>query len=438
MNNGSKLFNANFLILWLSQFVSQFGSQAFAVAMLFWLKHSTGSATLMGTLLMVSMIPSVLLGPLGGVFADRYGRKKIIVLCDLISGAAVVVFALLFFVIPEAKDTILVSMFSVSVIVSIIKAFFTPAVMAYIPEIVPTDKIPAANSLAQSSTQLAMLVGLGLGGVLFRLLGAPMLFLVDGMSYLGAAIAQLFMHSPVAAVQEKEPKSFQQSWQQIKKEIWDGFVYIWNNVGMRTTFLLAGALNFFFAPILVILPFYVEDLLKVKSDWYGYLFAAYGAGSVIGFLGGGVVKVPPARRGQLILVFFIILSVATFLLGLVSTPWTAFSIILVSGMLTGYINLNIINQLQLTTTDLRGRIFGNLTTFTAGIMPISLGLSGLIIDALHKKVEFIFFISGICMACICIVVFFIKQFNDFFAQEPEPPEEEILILEEEEELKYLV
>ena len=206
MNNtkNAKLFNKDFLILWHSQLVSQLGSQAFTVAMLFWIKHLTGSATLMGTLLMASMIPGAILGPVGGVIADYYSRKKIIVWCDLISGISVLLFTAMLLFLPNEDNLLLISLFVVSIVVGIAKAFFNPAVLASIPDIAPVSKVSMANSIHQSSTQLAMFVGLGLGGLLFRLLGAPLLFLFDGLSYIYAGIVQLFMVIPQGMPERNE------------------------------------------------------------------------------------------------------------------------------------------------------------------------------------------------------------------------------------------
>ena len=89
LSHPSRLMNRNFILLWQGQAISQMGSQLSMIAMLFWIKHATESPALMGGMTMTSGLVGVLLSPVGGAFADRYSRRFIIIICDLISGLAV-------------------------------------------------------------------------------------------------------------------------------------------------------------------------------------------------------------------------------------------------------------------------------------------------------------------------------------------------------------
>ena len=140
MNTSSKLFNRNFFLLWQGQFVSQLGSQAFVIAMMFWIKHQTGSASIMGLLMAVSMLPSVILGPIAGTFADQFSRRKIIIFSDILRGIPVLVLALLIYYMVSTVEVIIICLFFVSLFSGVVSSFFNPAITAAIPYISYLDK----------------------------------------------------------------------------------------------------------------------------------------------------------------------------------------------------------------------------------------------------------------------------------------------------------
>jgi MFS family permease len=155
----TKLWNRNFFLLWQGQFVSQLGNQAFSIAMIFWIKHQTGSASLMGLLMMLIHLPVVILGPVAGTIADSYSRRTIIIACDVLAGIPVLILALLLFFAPHQTSLILVLMLIVGLLLGAVRTFFNPAITAAIPDIVPKEKIAAANSLNQSSVQISTIIG---------------------------------------------------------------------------------------------------------------------------------------------------------------------------------------------------------------------------------------------------------------------------------------
>ncbi|MCG8604554.1 MFS transporter [bacterium] len=320
MNDPIKLLNRNFFLLWQGNFVSQLGSQAFAIAIIFWMKHTTGSASLMGFLLMVSLLPSVILGPIAGTLADQYSRRKIIILSDIISGVAVILLAILIFVGPDRNDLLLTAIFAVNLLLGCVRTFFGPAISAAIPDLVPEEQINAANSLKQSTEQISVFVGQGLGGYLFALFGAPILLLIDGVSYLFSALSESFIRIPQTL--PEKASSWREKIQTFKTDTVAGFRFVWNQSGLRAVFFAAAFLNFFMTPFGLLLPFYVEDFLHVTPAWYGYLLAAVGFGSLIGFGAAGILRISGQRQTFGVIVSLILASGSIAAISFVSTqPW---------------------------------------------------------------------------------------------------------------------
>jgi MFS family permease len=415
----TKLLNKDFFLLWQGQFVSQIGSQAFAIAMMFWIKHETGSATLMGALMMASQIPSVLLGPVAGVWADSHSRKAIIVWCDALNGLAVLTLAGLLFLWPTATDTAIVWLFGVSVLVSTISAFFRPAIAASIPDLVPEAKVAAANSMNQFSIQLSGFLGMGSGGVLFRVLGAPVLFLIDGLSYIFSAISESFITIPQEI--PERTRGLVAAFRKFRKDFIDGLRYVWGQAGLKSLFLIAAVLNFFLGPIGVLLPFYVEDYLHATPDWFGFMMAAFGVGAMVGYVAAGSLR--PSGRVRAVMVIGGIILMAAFLASysVVRSTWLAVTVSAAVGLCNGFVNINIVTIIQLTTpSGVRGRTMGLLGTLTGGLMPISMGLTGVITDLVDQNVPLMFAISGGTTTIIAALTSVNRHFRQFLAYEPPP------------------
>ncbi len=411
----AKLWNKNFFLLWQGQFVSQLGNQAFSIAMLFWIKHQTGSASLMGLLMMLIHLPMVILGPIAGTFADSYSRRKIIIACDVLAGIPVIILSILLFMTPQKTSLVLVLMLIVGLLLGVVRTFFNPAITAAIPDIVPKEKIAAANSLNQSSVQISTIFGQGLGGYLFMLLGAPLLILIDGITYLFSAFSESFISIP--QILPEKSRIWKEKFIQFKKDTIEGLKIVWGNTGMRAMFFVAAFLNFFIMPLIVLLPFYVEDFLGVTPDWYGYLLAGFGLGALIGYGFAGTLKLSGKRRSRSVITAMILMTSLLALLSVANKSLLALAIWVCIGAANGFININIITLLQTSVpSELRGRIFGLLTTITAGLTPIGLGLGGVVADLTGRNIPLIYGVCGIILILLAITISLIRPFRRFLTE----------------------
>lgn len=388
-----RLLNRDFFLLWQGQFVSQIGSQAFIVAMMFWTMEATGSASLMGVLMMLSMLPGVLLAPLGGTVADRYPRKAIIIVADLTSGVGVSGIAVLFFWKPEAIEILIAALFLISVLNGVVMAFFRPSILAAIPDLVPEERISSANSMNQFSYQFSTVLGQSSGGVLYAAFGAPVLFLIDGITFLFSAGSESFIQIPHR--KREKLSSWKETIQSINQEMKEGLRYVWQWKGMRNFLLMVGVVHFFAMPYIVLMPFYVSLTLSEGPEWYGFLMAAFSAGSVVGYVFAGTIPISRPLRSRVLLLLLSASGILFGLLGQTVNPWVGLVTIFAAGALLGIFNIHVMTIYQTSTVShIRGRVMGLVMTIANAASPLGMMAGGIAGDLTDKDIPLIYAVCG--------------------------------------------
>lgn len=398
-----KLFNRNFTLQWQGQTISRLGSQIFMAGLLFWVKGATGSPALMGTIAMVSSLPGVILMPVGGALADRYPRRLIIIIGDLIRGLALLGLTALMVLRPQAIPAIIAGLFVVSVLNGIIGSFFGPALAATIPDLVPKDRVTAANSLGQLSLQGTLFLGQALGGWLFEVVGAAWLFLINSLSFLYSSGSEVLVKIPQTIPERKG--DWREQFRTFGHEIAEGFRYVWAKPGLREMLFLSAALSFFTAPILVLMPFYVEDTLNATARWYGFILSGFAVGTVLGYVLAGVIRLRASRRGAVMILISVLVPIGFIGLGLVRTTGAALALAVLGGLAAGYVTINITSLVQATTpSEIRGRVVGLLAALSSALTPIGSGLAGVVAELVDKNIPVVFIACGALTAAIAILL----------------------------------
>lgn len=408
-----KLWTLNFFLLWQGQLVSALGDVVYEIALGFWVLAVTGSTGLMGTLMAASSLPRILIAPFAGVIVDRCNRRNMMVLMDLIRGVvitAVGISALLGFVQ-------IWMVFAAGIILGICAAFFNPTVSSSIPDIVPRDKlIPANSALNMVNTGVNILAN-PLGGFMYQVLGAPIMFLTNGISYLGSAFTEIFIKIPKIERKVKAEHSAQSTGDSFKQELKEGFKFVWNFKGLRYLIIAVAFLNFFAnMGIILILPLF-QRTQRLGAGKYGIAIALLTGGMFAGMALTSMVKMPYEKR----LIIFMISGVI-FSVGFAVFPMVNFEYMLVllfiAGFFNAIVNTFISASIQLTVPqDMRGKVFSIMNTVCGGLVPIAMAVGGILAEFIAIKYIILacFSLSGIGLLPLA----FIESFKHFINFNPD-------------------
>jgi len=376
-----KLWTMNFFLLWQGQIVSAFGDVIYEIALGFWVLAVTGSTGLMGTLMAASALPRILISPFAGVIVDRCNRRNMIVLMDLVRGiviTAVGTAAILGFVQ-------IWMVFAAGVVLGICAAFFNPTVSSTVPDIVPSDKIIQANSaLSMAGTGINILAN-PLGGFMYQLGGAPIMFLTNGISYLVSAFTEIFIKVPKIERNVSVEEAMQSTGDSFKRDLKEGFKFVWNFKGLRYLITVAAFLNFLAnMGIILIVPLF-QRTEGLGAGKYGVAVALLTGGMFTGMALISFVKIPYEKRLSIFIIAGIIFSItfATF-------PMFDFKYMLLLLFIAGFFNA-IVNTLinatiQLTVPqEMRGKVFSIMNTVTGGLVPIAMAVGGILAEFIAIK-----------------------------------------------------
>src|SRR5713101_5146821 len=189
--------NRSFRLLWLGQVVSQLGDWFDTIAVYTIALRLTGSSRSVALIMVARFLPSVVMGPLSGVVADRFSRRSIMITSDLIR--AIVVLGFLFVRRPDQMWLIYV----LTVIQLAFSTFFEPAKTAAIPSIVSDRELLAANAISSVTWSAMLTLGAAIGGFVAGWFGTDAAFVLDSLSFVASALLIASVRFPKHPVRKK-------------------------------------------------------------------------------------------------------------------------------------------------------------------------------------------------------------------------------------------
>lgn len=338
------LKHRRFFYLWFGQLLSIAGTQMQLWALYWHIRTLTDQPVALGGVGLARILPVIIFSLVGGVVADSFDRRKVILVTQ--SAAGLTAFALGMLTVYGQINLWLI--YALTAFQAIAVAFDSPARQALIPNLVPAKDLPNAFSMTSIAMETGAIIGPALTGIVIALGGQEAAYFINAASYL-AVILALILIGPIA--QTKTARAAGATLASIR----EGIHFILNKPMILST-MLVDFVATFFASANTLMPIIARDILKVGVVEYGWLSAAQAVGAVTAGL--VVSQLPELRRqGQLFLGSVVIFGLATILFGASRTlvlSWFALALIGAGDSVSTIIR-NTIRQLQ-TPDQLRGRM----------------------------------------------------------------------------------
>ena len=236
----------DFLYFWVGQLVSIFGSSVSQFVIVWWITLETQSALYLSLASFLGFAPTVVLSMFAGVLADRWSRKALIAVTDLLQALATVVLIVLFWRGGVAIWQVLV----VLTFRGVMQAFHYPASSAITPLMVPREKLSRMNGLSYLLNGAVTMVGPIVAAVLLQVWAIHQILWVDAVTFVIAAVPLLMIVIP--AVRLKQEKS------SFREDFVEGLAFVKGTKGFLTLLVLATGLNFLLTPLSTLFPYFVR------------------------------------------------------------------------------------------------------------------------------------------------------------------------------------
>jgi len=368
------LRSGNFALLWGGNAISLAGDQLQAVALAVLALEVTGSAAVLGTVLAVQAIPRVLLMLIGGVVADRFRPRGVMLTANALQGTLVAMLATVLWL--ERLETW--HLYAYAAASGMAYAFSIPASNALLPQLVSREQLRSGNALNSLNFNLASFLFPPLAGLLVVRLGYLPAFVLNAVSFFVAVVALASIRPRESTRAPVTGSALHQLAEGVRAARRDRVV--WLAIWAAAIFSLgfSGA-SFVGVPALATLTF------DAGAEGVGLAYGATGAGAVVGAIAMGSLT-SLRRQGLAAGVVLLALGVFTSLVALAPTLAVALPLLVVAGLCrAGCANVYLTLVQTRAPAEVRGRVMALFMMGVMGLSPLSLGLGGLLGEALGPR-----------------------------------------------------
>jgi predicted MFS family arabinose efflux permease len=362
------LSHRNYRLFWTGAFLSNVGTWMQAVAQGWLVLQLTNSPFWLGLDGFMATAPGVVFTLLGGVFADRIDRRRLLLYTQVVAGMAALGLAAL--VATSVVNRWMVLGFSF--VTGCCMALASPSYLALTYDLVGREDLANAIALNSTQFQLSRVVGPTLAGVAFRVFGLAGCFFANGLSFIAVVVALWMVRTEPHSNMQAQAKEHRAIW----RDLVDGLSYVRNRPRVSSLLLLAAVNSLFGAPYFTLVPIYARDIFHLGETGLALMMGTAGGGAFLGAL--LVTYLGDFRRkGWFVLGGAIMFGLC--IMGFALASQLKLSLLFLFGL--GFalvVSIAITNTLlqKLVTDQMRGRVMSMFILSFLGTMPIGNILAG--------------------------------------------------------------
>lgn len=383
-----------------SQTMSIFGSSLVQFAIIWYITLTTKSGTILTISTLFAFLPQLVISLFAGVWADRFNRKKIIILSDLLTAFSTLVLAMFFAFGYESLWLV----FFVSGLRSVGAGIQMPSVNALLPQLVPVEKLIKVNGINNSIYPVIMLVAPAVSGAMMSYASLENIFYIDVVTAAIAIILMLFLKVPPL------PRKVEELEAGYLSDLKEGLVYIKSHRGIKIFFIFFAIFFILIVPAALLTPLLVarsfgDEVWKLTANEILFSTGAILGGIMMTAWGGFKDRIKTIGAGC------ILNGILFGLLGVADTFIIYLGIIFLSGLPSAMIHVPATTFLQeVVDMEVQGRIFGVFQIIITSAMPIGMLVFGPIADII--TIELLLIITGFLLVVPGTLILFNKSLSE--------------------------
>lgn len=358
------LRHRNYRLFWFGQMISLIGTWMQSIGQAWLVLTLTHSAWQLGLVGALQFLPVLLFSIFGGVFADRWPKRRVL----LCTQSAAMAQAFILWGLIATGTIQLWHIYVLALMLGLTNCLDMPTRQAFVVELAGREDLPNAVALNSSLFNLARIVGPGIGGLIIAASSVTALFLLNGLSFIAVLVglALINVHELHAqGMKHAQQAERQKTWQSLR----EGIGYVRHTPSVLLVILVVGLISLFGINFNVVLPLFATDVLHSGATGFGFLSSAFGLGSLISALWLAWGNQGPNIRRLLMgtLIFCVLLAIFAV------SPIYPLSLVLIAAVGFAQIAFTALANTTLQTVapdHLRGRVMSVYMLFFAGSVPL--------------------------------------------------------------------